>query len=266
MITGYVKGQELSISAPVLVAETIDYMSAQFIFQTSEWSGMRKWAHFAQGDTVYDIELTDDRIPKSAPLNLSEGDWSVCLHGSRTAGGDVTERITTETREITVIPYPASEGDPLPLVPAGTAEQILAAIGDTDGLSEATLVEGINAAKAAAESASVKEVFTVTVSNGSADKSSIEICAAFAAGKLVWAISGTNMYYLMKCSTMLCVFSKIQQNGYQSSVLLINGRNATVNDINLQKQTVTDGGGYFTATTVEGILREIGGRLAALEG
>ena len=36
MITGFVNGQRLRLGAPVIAADTIDYLTAQFVFQTSE--------------------------------------------------------------------------------------------------------------------------------------------------------------------------------------------------------------------------------------
>ena len=145
MITGFIKGQQLNISAPLIVADTIDYLTADFHFQTSDWQGTTKWAHFSQGDTVYDIKLADDKIDRSAHLNLASGEWSVYLHGNNSDG----MRITTEPQTITVKNTGALNGEPLPELPLGVAEQLSANIGDIGKLeteAKKSLVDAINEA------------------------------------------------------------------------------------------------------------------------
>ena len=39
MITGTVKGQSLRLSAPVIAADTINYLTARFLF-SEEWDGL----------------------------------------------------------------------------------------------------------------------------------------------------------------------------------------------------------------------------------
>lgn len=145
MITGFVKGQELNISTPIIVADTINYLTAEFHFQTSDWQGLIKWAHFSQGETVYDIKLDGDKINRSKHLNLSVGEWSVYLHGNNSEG----MRITTETQTITVKNTGALNGLPLPELPLTVAEQLSASIGDLSELEtteKENLVSAINEA------------------------------------------------------------------------------------------------------------------------
>ncbi len=120
MINAFVKKQQLTIIQPMIASETIDYLEAQFLFKTPDWDNLSKWAHFKQGETVYSVLLIDDKIPKSAHLNLSAGDWEVYLHGTSETG----MRITTEVRKITVIPSGALNGLPLGEIPLSVAEQI----------------------------------------------------------------------------------------------------------------------------------------------
>lgn len=121
MIKGTVKGQNFIINQPLIVSDTIDYLEMQFIFHTLDWQNLQKWAHFKQGETVWDIMLKDDRILKSDHLNLSEGEWEVYLHGNDTAG---TMRITTEIQKIKVAKTGTLNGSPLPDIPLSAEEQI----------------------------------------------------------------------------------------------------------------------------------------------
>lgn len=145
MITGFIKGQKLNISAPLIVSDTIDYLTAEFHFQTSDWNGLTKWAHFSQGETVYDIKLESDKIDRSKHLNLSNGEWIVYLHGNSSEG----MRITTEPQTIIVKSTGSLNGLPLPELPLTVAERLSAEIGDLTKLEtaeKANLVEAINEA------------------------------------------------------------------------------------------------------------------------
>ncbi|MBP3415299.1 MAG: hypothetical protein J6L81_08905, partial [Clostridia bacterium] len=76
MITGCVKGQYLSIASPLIVTDSINYLSARFYF-SEDWDNAEKWAHFKLNgsETVYDIKLNNDEIPADEGLNLTTGDW-----------------------------------------------------------------------------------------------------------------------------------------------------------------------------------------------
>ncbi len=139
MIKGIINGQGFSVSTPLIVSDTIDYLAAEFIF-SDDWNGFDKWAHFAHRsvdcgeeiEVVYDVKLTDDRIDKSEHLNLTPGIWSIYIHGTRIKDGNVAERITTESDSVAVAECGVLEGEPLPLTPMSAAERILAMIGDLD--------------------------------------------------------------------------------------------------------------------------------------
>lgn len=132
MIAGFVRGQTLRLSVPRIAADTIDYLTAKFLFQSSDWDGLGKWAHFAQGEAAYDICLTDDEITADAHLNLSAGKWKVYLHGNRYADGAVVQRITTEVQELEVLPTGMLNGEPFPEMPASVTEQILARLDNVE--------------------------------------------------------------------------------------------------------------------------------------
>ena len=97
-----VKHQELVIISSYAVSDSIDYLEAVFHFQTKDWQGLVKWAHFAQGETVYDIQLTDDPILKKDHLNLSKGIRYVYLNGNNMQDGQIVERIATSIVKIQV--------------------------------------------------------------------------------------------------------------------------------------------------------------------
>ena len=126
MIAGHVFHQRLNLIDSHVVADTIDYLEVKFIFKTDDWAGLTKWAHFANGDIVYDIPLTDDGIRKEDHLNLSPGTWQVYLHGNGFTDGEVTKRITTSVAALNVLPTGTLDGEPFPEIPASETERILA--------------------------------------------------------------------------------------------------------------------------------------------
>lgn len=130
MIIGYITGQSLKIQAPVVVSDSINYLTAQFFFQTEDWQNLTKWAHFKQGDKVYDFVLKNDRIEKDAHLNLSDGEWEIYLHGNEFAYGEVVERITTEIITLTVKKSGVLEGELFAEQPATAVESLNAKLDD----------------------------------------------------------------------------------------------------------------------------------------
>lgn len=196
MIKGIINGQSLTVSAPLIVSDTVDYLTAEFTF-SEDWLGLDKWAHFAhksaengeERECVYDVKLTDDKILKSDHLNLSAGIWSVYLHGTRSAGGEPIERITTDGVTIAVMDCGEIDGEPLPLTPMSVAERILAMIGDLSLLeteARSDLVSAINEAAAkdggagnggadGEDGVGIESVEQTTTSNASGGKNVITI-------------------------------------------------------------------------------------------
>lgn len=122
MIFGYIKSQTLELHYDKIVAESVDYLTAEFNFFTNEWEGFTKWCHFKKADQVFDVLLEDNKINKNAHLNLSAGEWEVYLHGN----SDTGERITTNVVSIKVEPTGVLNGEPLPEIPLSVAEQVTA--------------------------------------------------------------------------------------------------------------------------------------------
>ncbi len=141
MIVGQIHGQSLQVIYPTLASDTVGYLEAQFDFVTEDWLGLVKWAHFRQGDTVYDIKLVDDKIDKQSNLTLSEGEWELYLHGNGTVDGEAVTRITTVSQKIFVHKCGMLDGQPFPDVPLSAAEQIMAAAEEALSLAETVRAE-----------------------------------------------------------------------------------------------------------------------------
>ncbi len=132
MLYGEIIRQHLKLISDHVVADTIDYLEMKFSFQTDDWNGLEKWAHFARKNEVYDIRLTDDCIRKEDHLNLSAGIWKVYLHGNEFRDGKVIERITTCVETLQVLPTGTLDGEPFPEMPASVTEQILARLDEIE--------------------------------------------------------------------------------------------------------------------------------------
>lgn len=117
MIDFYITQQSIRFASPVIAANSFKYLEARFFF-SGDWDGFSKWAHFRQGDTVFDLNLADDRITAEMGLNLSLGQWEVFVTGT-----DGERRLTT----VPVILSVKESGlidEPLHSIPMSVAEQI----------------------------------------------------------------------------------------------------------------------------------------------
>ena len=151
MITGQIVRQHLKLSDTHVVADTIDYLEAKFIFKTDDWDGLDKWVHFAKDSAVYDIRLTEDCIRKEDHLNLSAGMWKVYLHGNEFRDGEVIQRITTDEVVLYVIPTGTLDGEPFPTVPPSAGEQIIASAEAAEASAKAAAAEARQAADEATQ-------------------------------------------------------------------------------------------------------------------
>ena len=126
MITGFIRGQRLTLCSPPLAAGTYNSVGAKFVFETADWDGTVKFAHFRPGDGGEEriLALGEDGSAEVTP-DLSAGDWTVWVHGERLEDGAVTARMTTGTASLTVKETGAE--DPLPLPPT-YGEQVLALV------------------------------------------------------------------------------------------------------------------------------------------
>ena len=124
MIEGTIRGQEIGLRSPTIAADSMNYLSAVFQFQTSDWDGLLKIAHFSNGTQFIDIELKNDRIVPSDGLNLTEGTWLVTVTGHAYSGGELIQRVTTTQARLKVMPSVVPNGEPLPSL-LSYGEQIL---------------------------------------------------------------------------------------------------------------------------------------------
>lgn len=129
MIYGVVKEQRLSARIAA-VADTINYLTAEFSFLTADWSGLVVYAHFKKGEDYYSVQLENGKITPEDHLNLTEGEWELYLHGNEYKDGEVIKRITTNVIKFTVEPTGALEGEPFPEVEPSVVEQLAADIAD----------------------------------------------------------------------------------------------------------------------------------------
>lgn len=128
IINGFIKSQDLEISAPLIVSDTMNFLEFRFYFQTKEWDGLVKWAHFKQFNLSYDIPLQGDSITAAQGLSLPPGPWKLYIHGSEYVDGEVIQRITTDETSFMVERSGCGQGGPLPIVPASVGEQLEARI------------------------------------------------------------------------------------------------------------------------------------------
>ncbi len=127
MISGFIKGQELTLTSPIIASGTIDYISANFIFFTNEWKDLDEtWVHFQKGDQIFDAKVVNGKVDKSEHINLDNGEWSVYLHGNQFVNGEVIQRITTERQKLFVKESGVLNGEVFPSVNASTSEKFLA--------------------------------------------------------------------------------------------------------------------------------------------
>ena len=119
MLEFYVAGQSLKYYTPVIAADSLKFLTAQFHFIGDEWDGYTRWAHFRKGETVYDIALDEDgRITEDDALNLTAGEWDVYMTGTKD-----TARLTTVVVIMTVKESGLIDA-PLHVIPQSVAEQI----------------------------------------------------------------------------------------------------------------------------------------------
>ena len=119
MMEFYVSGQSLKMFTPVIAADSLKYLTAQFHFTDDDWDGYTRWAHFRSGETVYDIELDgEDCITEENALNLTAGEWEIYLTGTKDAARLTTVVVILTVKESGLIDAP------LHVLPQSMAEQI----------------------------------------------------------------------------------------------------------------------------------------------
>lgn len=118
MIEFYITDQTIRFASPVIAANSRDYLTARFHFGGEDWEGCSKWAHFRQGETVYDLNLVNDEISSGMHLNLSVGLWEIYLTGHKGERRITTVPVLLRVRESGLIE------EPLHQIPLSVAEQV----------------------------------------------------------------------------------------------------------------------------------------------
>lgn len=142
MLTGIIRGQRLMLRTPLVVADSINYLTAKFAFD-ADWKGRVITAYFVCGDKTITAELTSGEITAAQGINLTAGRWELKLSGIK-----ADSRVTAGPVWFDVLPFGAADGE-LPDISLTQYEQLLAKIGDMDELTTAdknTLVAAINEA------------------------------------------------------------------------------------------------------------------------
>lgn len=142
MLTGIIRGQRLMLRTPLVVADSINYLTAKFEFD-ADWKGRVITAYFVCGDKTITAELTSGEIAAAQGINLTAGRWELKLSGIK-----ADSRVTAGPVWFDVLPFGAADGE-LPDISLTQYEQLLAKIGDMDELTTAdknTLVAAINEA------------------------------------------------------------------------------------------------------------------------
>lgn len=142
MLTGIIRGQRLMLRTPLVVADSINYLTAKFAFD-ADWKGRVITAYFVCGDKTITAELTSGEITAAQGINLTAGRWELKLSGIK-----ADSRVTAGPVWFDVLPFGAADGE-LPDISLTQYEQLLAKIGNMDELTTAdknTLVAAINEA------------------------------------------------------------------------------------------------------------------------
>lgn len=142
MLTGIIRGQRLMLRTPIVVADSINYLTAKFAFD-ADWKGRVITAYFVCGDKTITAELASGEITAAQGINLTAGRWELKLSGIK-----ADSRVTAGPVWFDVLPFGAADGE-LPDISLTQYEQLLAKIGDMDDLATTnkdTLVAAINEA------------------------------------------------------------------------------------------------------------------------
>ena len=137
MIVGIVDGQSMKLDTPVLVSDSVNFLTAVFHF-SPDWESLpEKWVHFASGGEGCSLQLQEGRITAEMGLNLPAGSWEVYLHGQETdEEGNVLRRATTETASLYVQDFAGFAGEGFPDAPPGLVGQLEQQLAELQTLAE----------------------------------------------------------------------------------------------------------------------------------
>ncbi len=125
MITLTLEGQNLSVSTPHIVADTVDYLTISIV-RGREWEKLQLHIFLQLGAKTYELVTDGEYIGTDAHINLTEGRWSISATGYAFEGDQMVQKITTNTIGLNVAPPPPDAGSDLPYTPPSAIEQIAA--------------------------------------------------------------------------------------------------------------------------------------------
>lgn len=140
MLTATVRGQQLQLRTPLIVADSINYITARFAFD-KDWDGRSITAFFVQKNTVITALVQNNEITAEQGINLTEGTWELKLTGVKG-----NSRITAGPARMTALPFGTIDGD-IPDISLTQYEQLLGMIGSLEDLQTAaqdSIVDAIN--------------------------------------------------------------------------------------------------------------------------
>jgi hypothetical protein len=125
MITLTLEGQNLSVSTPHIVADTVDYLTISIV-RGREWKKLQLHIFLQLGTKTYELVTDGEYIGTDAHINLTEGRWSISVTGYAFEDDQMVMKITTNTIGLNVAPPPPDSGSDLPYTPPSAIEQIAA--------------------------------------------------------------------------------------------------------------------------------------------
>lgn len=125
MITLTLEGQNLSVSTPHIVADTVDYLTISIV-RGREWEKLQLHIFLQLGTKTYELVTDGEYIGTDAHINLTEGRWSIAVTGYAFEDDQMVMKITTNTIGLNVAPPPPESGSDLPYTPPSAIEQIAA--------------------------------------------------------------------------------------------------------------------------------------------
>lgn len=105
MLTGIIRGQRLMLRTPIVVADSINYLTAKFAFD-ADWKGRVITAYFVCGDKTITAELASGEITAEQGINLTAGRWELKLSGIK-----ADSRVTAGPVWFDVLPFGAADGE-----------------------------------------------------------------------------------------------------------------------------------------------------------
>lgn len=125
MMTIQLEGQNLSVSTPHIVANTVDYLTISIV-RGREWEKLQLHIFLQLGAKTYELITDGEYIGTDAHINLTEGRWAIAVTGYEFKDNQMVKKITTNTIGLNVAPPPPESGSDLPYTPPSAIEQIAA--------------------------------------------------------------------------------------------------------------------------------------------